>query len=232
MPQAATSAGALLSPEMAEMLRAGAAHELGIICRPGQVQKLWPLLREAERLGYLRFLGMERPWITEQGRRAIGAPSQAEADRARLVALCGRRKPLQPRRDEDPRTDFDYRSYRSMDYVCTLVVRQPDGRANPSTVRIGKSLSSDPQFLGPRNAIILPECQGTPFVLALMPKWLLDRALFPTCPFPLDEEDAAWSAEDRAIWDRLRNVCMSVNTRIRRGGNRRPTAKLHYGEYA
>jgi hypothetical protein len=220
-----------ISPEMADLLRAGAAHDLGIVCRPGQVQKLWPLLREAERAKLIVFLDLERPIITDMGRRAIGAPSHADADRARLVALCGR-KPLQPRRNEDPRTDFDYRSYRSMGYVCTLVVRQPDGRASQPTVRVGKALGSDPQFLGPRNAIILPECEGTPFVLALMPKWLLDRAGFPTCPFPLDDEDASWSADDRAVWDRLRQVCMSVNIRIRRGGNRQPTGKLAYGEYA
>ncbi|WP_156456946.1 hypothetical protein [Bradyrhizobium sp. CCH5-F6] len=220
-----------LAPEMVDLLRAGAAHDIGSVCRPGQVRKLWPVLREAERLKLIVFLDLERPIITDMGRRAIGAPTQADADRARLVALC-RRKPLQPRRNEDPRTDFDYRSYQAMGYVCTLVVRQPDGRYNPTTVRVGKTLTSDPQFLGPRNAIILPECEGTPFVLALMPKWLLDRAGFPTCPFPLDDEDASWSADDRATWDRLRQVCMSVSIRIRRGGNRQPTGKLAYGEYA
>jgi hypothetical protein len=224
-------AAADLTSEMVELLRTAAAHDLGIVCRPGQVQKLWPLLREAERQRLIVFLDLERPIITDMGRRAIGAPSQAHADHARLVALCSRKKPA-PRRDADPRTDFDYRSYRSMGYVCTLVVRQPDGRYNPSTVRVGRSLTSDPQFLGPRNSIALPESEGTPFVLALMPKWLLDRAMFPTCPFPLDDEDASWSADDRATWDRLRNVCMSVNTRIRRGGNRPATGKLAYGEYA
>lgn len=221
-----------LSPEMVDMLRAGAAHDLGVICRPGQVQKLWPLLSQAEKLKLIVFLDMERPIITDMGRRAIGAPSQAQADHARLVALCTRRKPLQPRPDADPRTDFDYRSYQSMGFVCTLVVRQPDARYKPTTVRVGRSLTSDPQFLGPRNSIRLPECEGTPFVLAVMPKWLLDRAQFPTCPFPLDEDDASWSADDRATWDRLRQVCMSVNIRIRRGGNRPSAGRLHYGEFA
>lgn len=220
-----------LAPEMVDLLRAGAAHDIGIICRPGQVQKHWSTLREAERLKLIFFADLERPVITDMGRRAIGAPTQLDADYARLKALCGRKKPAL-RRDEDPRTDFDYRSYRSMGYVCTLVVRQPDTRCNPATVRVGKTLKSEPQFLGPRNSIVLPECDGTPFVLALMPKWLLDRAMFPTCPFALDEDDASWSADDRATWERLRHLCMSVNTRIRRGGNRQPTGKLHYGEYA
>jgi hypothetical protein len=221
-----------LAPELVDLLRTAAAHDLGVVCRPGQVQKIWPLLSVAERLKLIVFLDMERPIITDMGRRAIGVPSQAQSDHARLVALCTRRKRLQPRRDADPRTDFDYRSYRSMGYVCTLVVRQPDSRSNPSTIRVGRSLTSDPQFLGPRNSIVLPECEGTRFVLAVMPKWLLDRAMLPTCPFPLDDEDASWSADDRATWDRLRNVCMSVNIRIRRGGKQQPTAPLQYGQYA
>lgn len=220
-----------LAPEIVDLLRGAAQHDLGVVCRPGQVQKLWRLLSEAKRLKLITFLDLERPIITDMGRRAIGAPTQLDADYARLRALCGRKKPAL-RRDEDPRTDFDYRSYQSMGYVCTLLVRQPDGRPSRPTVRVGKTMTSEPQFLGPRNAIILPECEGTPFVLTLMPKWLLDRAAFPTCPFPLDEDDASWSDADRATWDRLRNICMSVNTRIRSAGRRSPAAKLLYGEYA
>jgi hypothetical protein len=220
-----------LSSEMVDLLRTAAAHGCGLVCRPGQVQKLWPLLSQAEKLKLIVFLDMEQPIITDMGRRAIGVPSELDANYARFVAACRRTKQA-PRRDEDPRTDFDYRSYQSMGYVCTLVVRQPDSRSNPSTVRVGRALTSDPQFLGPRNSIVLPECEGTPFVLALMPKWLLDRALLSTCPFPLDDEDASWSADDRATWDRLRNLCMSVNTRIRRGGNRQSSGKLAYGQYA
>lgn len=219
-----------LAPEMADMLRAGAEHDLGIVCRPGQVQKLWPLIREAERAGWIRLLDAEKPWLTDAGRKAIGAPSQSEADYARLVKLCSRRKPLTPKPAEDPRTDFDYRSYRSMGYACVLAVRQPDARENPSTIRVGRSLRGDPQFLGPKNAIILPESEG-PFVLALMPKWLITKTMLPTHPIALSE-DEPWTDEERALWTRLRDVCLSVNTRIRRGGTRQPTGKLHYGEYA
>lgn len=219
-----------LAPEMVEMLRAGAEHDLGTICRPGQVQKLWPLLSEAARLKLVVFLDMERPMITDMGRRAIGAPSQAEASHARLVELCRRCKPLQPRPDADPRTDFDYRSYKSMNYACVLAVKQPDARVAPATIRVGRSLNSEPQFLGQKNAIVLAESQD-PFVLAVMPKWLITRTLLPTCPFALPEEEP-WSDAERELWNRLREVCMSVNTRIRRGGSRQSTGKLHYGEYA
>lgn len=222
-----------LAPEMADMLRAGAAHDLGIVCRPGQVRKLWPLIREAERAGWVRLLDAEKPWITDAGRKAIGAPSQSEADYARLVKLCSRRKPLQPlqpRPADDPRTDFDYRSYRSMGYACVLAVKQPDARENPASVRVGASLKSDPQFLGPKNSILLQESEG-PFVLALMPKWLITKTMLPTHPSALSEEEP-WTDDERALWDRLRNVCLSVNTRIRRGGTRPAGTKLHFGEFA
>lgn len=221
-----------LAPELVDLLRAGAAHDIGIICLPGQVQKHWATLREAERLKLIFFQDIEHPVITDMGRRAIGAPSQVDADYARLKALCGGRKRLTPRPDADPRTDFDYRSYKACGYVCTLVVRQRDDRYNPTTIRVGKTLTSDPQFLGPKNSQVLPECADTPFVLALMPKWLFDRTGFSAYPLALDEDDAAWTDADRATWTRLRDVCFSVNSRIRNSGRRTPTAKLAYGQYA
>ncbi|MGY3609900.1 MULTISPECIES: hypothetical protein [unclassified Bradyrhizobium] len=218
-----------LAPEVVDLLRAGAADHLGYCCRPSQVVKLYPAIQAAERAGYVRFIG-EHPWITEAGRKAIGAPTQAEADRAKLIELCSRRKKLVPAKRDDPRTDFDYRSYKSMDYVCTLLVKQPDARENPSSIRVGRSLSSDPQFLGPRNSIILPESEGR-FVLAIMPAWLVRKCLLPTYPFPLDEEDPAFTADERATWDRLRLVCHSVNARIR-GAGRRQSERFRYGESA
>jgi hypothetical protein len=220
-----------LASDMLELLRAGAAHDYGICCRPGQVQKLWPVIREAERAGYVRLLDVEKPWLTDAGRKVIGAPSQTEADYARLVKLCRRRRKPLPRPADDPRTDFDYRSYRSMNYACVLLIRQPDDRYQPSTVRVGRTLKSDPQFLGPKNSIVLPESEGR-FVLALMPQWLISKAMLPTYPLALDDADGLWSDEERALYERLRNVCISVNTRIRRGGSHSPAPKLHYGEYA
>jgi hypothetical protein len=221
-----------LAPDMADMLRAGAEHELGIVCRPGQVRKLWPLLVEAEKLKLIAFLDVERPWITETGRRAIGAPSQAEADRAKLVELCKRtrRKPRVPKPADDPRTDFDYRSYQANDFACVLAVRQPDARTEPSTIRVGRDLASAPQFLGPKNSIVQPESEG-PFVLAVMPRWIVTKTMLPTYPIALSE-DEPWTAQERALWDRLRSVCISVNMRIRRGGTRQSTGRLHFGEYA
>ncbi|MET4197247.1 hypothetical protein ABIB96_001235 [Bradyrhizobium sp. LA3.X] len=220
-----------LGPEVLELLRAGAAHDNGICCRPGQVQKLWPVIREAERAGYVRLLDVEKPWVTDAGRKAIGAPSQTEADYARLRKLCRRRRKPLPRPADDPRTDFDYRSYRSLNYVCVLLVKQQDDRYAPSTIRVGRTLTSDPQFLGPKNSIILPESEGR-FVLALMPHWLISKAMLPSYPLALDDTDSAWSDDERALYDRLRNVCISVNTRIRRGGSRQPAPHLHFGEYA
>lgn len=219
-----------LAPEMVDLLRVGAAHDNGICCRPGQVQKLWPLIREAERAGYIRLLSVEQPWLTDAGRAAIGAPCQTDADYARLSKLCKRRRKPLPRPADDPRTDFDYRSYRSLGYVCVLLVKQQDDRYQPSTVRVGVTLTSDPQFLGPKNSIVLPESEGR-FVLALMPQWLIMKAMLSSYPLALSE-DEDWSDEERALYDRLRNVCISINVRIRRGGSRSPAPKLQYGEYA
>jgi hypothetical protein len=219
-----------LTPEMADLLRAGAADHLGIVCSPGRVEKNWKLLRELQAMGFVRFPTIEQPWITDAGRTAIGAPSQAQADRARFVEMCSRRPRLVPERRRDPRTEFDYRSYRAMSYACTLVVKQPDARENPASTRVGRSLTSDPQYLGPKNSIVLPESEGR-FVLALMPDWLIRRAGFSTYALPLDETDPAFTEEERKLWDRLRLVCYSVNARIRTAGRKRPE-KFRYGESA
>jgi hypothetical protein len=227
---AAASKERELTPEMADLLRAGAADHLGIVCSPGQVQKNWKLLRELQALGYVRFPTVEQPVVTDAGRAAIGAPSQAQIDRARFVEMCSRRPRLVPERRRDPRTEFDYRSYRSMGYACTLVVKQPDPRENPASTRVGRSLTSDPQFLGPRNSIVLPESEGR-FVLALMPDWLISRAGLSTYPLPLDETDPAFTDEERKLWDRLRQVCFSVNARIRTAGHKK-AERFRWGESA
>ncbi len=218
-----------LSPEMVELLRAGAADGLGLLCRPGQVQKNYAALRECERLGYLRFIDIERPWITPAGRAAIGAPTEAESDRARRIQqFTMRRPPLVPAKRADPRTDFDYRSYKACGYVCTLLVKQPDARTNPLTVRVGKTLRSDPQFLGPNNSIVQPESDAH-FLLTVMPAWLLKRASFSTYPMPLDETE--WGEPDVATWNRLRQVCYAINSRIRSAG-RKPRETFRFGESA
>lgn len=228
-----------VTPEMAALLRAGAADYLGLVCRPGQVQKNWSTLREAERLGFLRFIDIERPWITDAGRAAIGVPSEADADRARLREMFCKRQPLDPVKRKDPRTDFDYRSYRAMRWVCTLVIRQPDRRFSPRTLRVGRTSTSDPQFLGDRNSNIQPESEG-PFILTLVPGWMTrpivklgvtSPSIFSTYPMALDETDPNFTDEERAIWDRLRNVCFSINSRIRNAG-RRFQGRRRFGEFA
>jgi len=218
-----------LSSEAVDLLRAGAADHLGYCCRPSQVSKLYPAIKEAERAGYLRWIG-EYPWITEAGRSAIGAPSQAQADRAKLIEICSRRKRLVPDRHTDPRTDFDYRSYHSMNYACTLLMRQPDDRENPPTIRVGRTLTSDKQFLGPKNSIVMQESEGR-FVLAVMPAWLIRKAMLPTYPLPFDETDPEFSEAERALWDRLRMICISINSRIR-NANRRQPQRYRFGESA
>lgn len=231
-----------ITPQMADLLRAGADDGLGLVCRPGQIQRHYSTLRAAEKLGYLRFLDVTRPWITPEGRAAIGAPTEQQADHARNMALLAQfqqRRRLVPEKRNDPRTDFDYRSYKNIDWVCTLVVRQPDPRDEPKTVRVGRSLTSEPQYLGPRNAMIQPESEGR-FIVTLVPGWMVRPIsteggcrlpAFSTCPLPLDEEDENFSADERELWDRLRLVCTSINSRIR-NANRKQPQRLRYGEFA
>lgn len=218
-----------LSPEAISLLRAGADNPHGFCCTPGQVAKNWEHLQTAERAGYVRFL-QERPWITDAGRRAIGAPSQSEAGRARLIEMCSIRKRLTPEKRDDTRTDFDYRSYRSMKYACTLLIKQPDFRENPPTLRVGKSLRSDPQYLGPKNSIVQPESAGR-FVLVLMPDFIIRRALLQTYPRQLDETDDDFTDDERETWSRLRSVCIAINSRIRSAGHK-VTERRVFGETA
>lgn len=233
-----------LSPELVALLWVGADHKLGFCCMPGQVRKNWALLHEGERLGLIRFLvgNIQNPWITEQGRAAIGAPPEGEKQRIEFRKLCAeyaKRKALQPVKRDDSRTDFDYRTYKTMRYVCTLVFRQQDDRAVKQTTRVGRMPNSDPQFLGPRNSIIQPESTER-FVLTLVPDWMtrpikkygeFKPAPFTTYPLPLDETDPAFSDEDRETWARLAGVCFSINSRIRRAGQR-PHERGVFGEFA
>jgi hypothetical protein len=220
-----------LSPELVELLWVGAYHKFGFCCLPGQVRKNFKLLHEAERLGYIRFIGITQPWITEAGRAAIGAPPEGEKQRAEFRQLCAeyaKRKALNPVKRDDPRTDFDYRSWKTMGWRCTLVFRQQDDRAVKQTVRVGRMPNSDPQFLGARNSNIQPESTER-FVLAIVPDWMtrpirkfgeFKPAPFSTYPLPLDETDPAFTDEDRETWARLSRVCFSINSRIRRAGRR------------
>lgn len=221
-----------VTPEMKALLRAGAETRNGMVCPPSQVVKNYPALREAERLGFIRFAGVEWPSITDAGRAAIGAPSESEADRANRIALVApalRRRALEPAKRDDPRTGFDYRAYRTMGYVCVLAVRLPDRRDNPQTHKVAPVGSNEPQYFGARNSIVQPESNGR-FVLAVIPRWLQKVAKFSTYPMPLPEGDA-WTADDRAAWDHLRGVCFSVNSRIRCAGQR-ARQSLRYGETA
>lgn len=224
MASAATISQDELSAELVELLHRGAADHYGLICRPGEVQKNYKHLRIAERLGYLRFIDVTRPWITEEGRAAIGAPTEMQVDHARLVEVCKQIKPKRPapKKQKDSRTDFDYRSYKTMNQVCIIAVKLHDDRLNPNTIKIGRIGFNEPHFLGPRNSIIMPESEGR-FVLALIPHWLQERTKLPTWGFPLPENDQ-WTDAERATWDRLSQICRTINSRIR---NADRSSKLH-----
>jgi hypothetical protein len=217
-----------LSPELAELLRSGLADRYGFVCPPGQVEKNYKALHEGERAGYIRFVKLTHPKITDAGRTAVGAMSEREERRAETQRICAeilKTMALEPPKQKDPRTDFDYRSYKTMGYVCTLVFRQRDDRPVKTTVRVGRTLKSDPQFLGPRNSIIQPESTDK-FVLAVVPEWMtrpikkpgcvFAPPIFTTYPLPIDETDPNFTYGDRAEWKHLSDVCFSINSRIQR----------------
>lgn len=217
-----------LSPELAKLLRAGIADRYGFVCPPGQVEKNMAHLCDGERSGLLRFVNLTHPRITDKGRAAIGAQSEAEEMRAETQAICAeilKTMRLDPEKRRDPRTDFDYRSWNSMGWVCTLVFRQPDHRDVKPTVRVSRTPNGDPQFLGSRNSVIQPESTEK-FVLAVVPEWMTGiikkkdgstaLPIFSTYLLPIDETDPAFTDEDREEWRRLTAVCYSINSRIRR----------------
>lgn len=221
MPSAAALELDHLTPEMSALLWRGARDNYGYICRPSEVREFHPTLSAAERLGYLRFIDVTRPWITAEGRRAIGAPTEIESDREKWRRACAvnvERRPPDPKKRDDPRSDFDYRSYHSMKYVCVLAVRLPGARNNPQSVKVGRVTGGDPVFLSDNNSILMPESEGR-FVLALIPEWLQERTRLPMWAAPL-REDEAWTAGERETWTRLAGVCSTINARIRRAGQR------------
>jgi hypothetical protein len=227
-----------LSPELAALLRAGIADRYGFVCQPGQVEKNYKALHEGERAGYIRFVKLTHPKITDAGRAAVGAASEREERKAESRRICAdilRTVALDPAKRNDPRTDFDYRSYKTMGYVCTLVFRQHDDRRVKPTVRVGRTLKSDPQFLGARNSIIQPESTEK-FVLAVVPEWMtrpikkpggvFALPIFTTYPLPIDETDPAFTYGDREEWERLRAVCFSINSRIQRAPGKAAVKKF------
>ena len=217
-----------LPPEMIEMLWEGARDKLGIICRPGLVREKWLLLRHAEKLGFVRFLSVDVPWITAKGREAIGAPSEFEYDTDALRELS-KRRPLKPSAKSDPRSDALYQVWKMEKKVCVLLVRQEDFRDNPGTVRVTNVGSKDPQYLSDKNSTIMEESEGR-FVLAVVPAWLRKVAKMSAFPLPLPDGDE-WTDEERALWGRMSDVCFSINSRIRNSG-RRKKPYLRFGETA
>lgn len=208
------------------LLEAGAADAMCRCCLPGKVREHWAELMELESRRLVRLHGFDA-YITELGRREIGALSETEATIARLRPIL-RRKPLNPRPNDDPRTDFDYRAYRTMKWNCTLVF----SRLERGTNAVSKLPSSKVEFLGANTSIVQPESEGR-FVLVLVPDWMFKKNVFSSFPFPIDEDDPAFTAEERALWDRLRHTCHSINVRIRRGtAKAMPARSLGYGANA
>lgn len=229
MPSAAALELNHLTPEMSALLWRGARDNYGYICRPSEVREFHAILSAAERLGYLRFIDVTRPWITAEGRRAIGAPTEMVADREKWLRACGvnaERRPPDPKKRNDPRSDADYRSYKTMEYVCVLALRLPDSRQSPRSTKVGGLAGGEPVFLGEGNSILAPESEGR-FVLALIPKWLQERTGLPMWAAPL-REDEAWTSTERETWSRLSRVCSTINARIRSAGRRSKT-RIPYG---
>ncbi len=117
-----------LTPEMVRLLEAGAAHTYGRLVtlrRDGNTHG--PALMALAKLGYQRWVGWD-PTITEEGRAAIGAPSEHQARDIRLAGYAAEHAALRGGRGAQKPADphaGNYRAWRTMGLTCILVVRPP-----------------------------------------------------------------------------------------------------------
>lgn len=231
-----------ITPEMVRLLHAGAEHGHGLICLPYQIRANSGSLEGLRRRGFLRWLDCTRPWITDEGRAAVGEASEggmvARRVAAATVAIASLRAQSNRTVPEDPRSAQDYNIAKTMRMFCALVVKlaepAPDARG------LKCSMNGDPAkffYLPIKQMMQQPESRDS-FVLTLVPKWLTqpDKTGRPRHPqLANSNSDLAdgveWTDEQRASWKFLQRKRDSINVRIRTGGRVTP-AKRQYGDTA
>lgn len=212
---------ASLSPKALELLEAGCAHPAG---RPNQLRsdnvKFCRELKELEDRGFMRRVGLD-PWITDEGRAAIGAPSEREVSRAlfaKQFPWCVRRPGAVPAPIQKfhGRSVLEYQNLRTMRAFCVPVFRH----AIEGTVRMSRDGGPAPHVRLPQDKFDeCPESRGDLLLICVsrsLAKWVQERQnvnLFGDPP-PLSDQ-VEWTQTDRDNWALLCAKANSINIRIR-----------------
>jgi hypothetical protein len=127
----------------------------------------------------------------------------------------------------DPRSIHDYRAWHTMRMVCILVVKHRDKAASVEVLRDGGAF---PHIYLPTSKMIRqPECTED-FVLAVIPKWLAQKAELQGVAPELCAE-RPWTDEQRAAWKSLSVARLNINTKIY-FAKKRPHSLISRGDAA
>lgn len=156
-------------------------------------------------------------------RAAVGGALEAVREKAAELAL------LEKAKTPDPRTDLQYKTWRTLKLFAVPVVRHSDRPASIEVSRDGDAAGKH-AFIPRRSApIVLPESRA-PLQLVLVGKpiarWIAEKQGVSLSAVPADLI-GDWSDEDRKHWARLRALAGHININIQRGGSaRRPRQML------
>jgi len=152
-------------------------------------------------------------------RRAVYEQAQANAMEAAHQAAIAHKERNKP----DPR-EQDYLAYRSMGYVCALVVRTM--RPCPASIECTRDGAGARFWLSNSKARIQPESDGE-FLLVAIPKWLAQRVgLTGTTPELSSERE--WTPEQRETWEALKHARNRINTKIYFANRRAPRRQSNF----
>jgi hypothetical protein len=147
--------------------------------------------------------------MTEQQRAEMFAAKSA------AVAEVAAQIKARPRIADDPRKPADYRIFKTMKLICVPLVRH----ALAGTLELSRDGWMRPRaFINPAKLIEQPESDGD-LVLVLIERglanWIKDKQrcnLFGVAPELSAERE--WTDHDRAVWNRLRRLADTINSRI------------------
>jgi hypothetical protein len=127
----------------------------------------------------------------------------------------------------DPRSIHDYRAWHTMRMVCVLVVKHRDRAASIEVSRDGGAF---PHIYLPTSKMIRQPESTEDFVLAVIPKWLAQKAELQGVAPELCA-GRPWTDEQRAAWKSLSNTRLSINTKIY-FAKKRPSSSISRGNAA
>lgn len=156
--------------------------------------------------------------------RQAAVEAALEAVRQESKRITAREKAKTP----DPRTDLQYKTWRTMKLFAVPVVRHSDRLASIEVSRDGDAAGKH-AFIPLRSApIVLPESRD-PLQLVLVSKpiakWIAEKQGVSLSAAPADLV-GDWSDDDRELWARLRALATHINVNIHRGGSARKPRRM------